>query len=91
MKLSNEEINNKLKGLNGWRLDVNLIKKTFEFDNFLESIEFVNKIAPIAEEMNHHPDINISYNKVTVNLSTHDENGVTERDISLAGKINFLI
>jgi len=88
MKLSNEELNQKLKELNGWEIENDSIKKTFEFDNFLESIEFVNKIAPIAEEMNHHPDIEINYSKVIIVLTTHDEKGVTEKDIILAKKID---
>ena len=90
MKLSNEEINQKLKELNGWDLEESAIKKTFEFKNFLESIEFVNKVSTIAEELNHHPDILINYNRVTIALSTHDEGGVTDKDINLAKKIENL-
>lgn len=90
MKLSNEEINQKLKELNGWDLEESAIKKTFEFKNFLESIEFVNKVSTIAEELNHHPDILINYNRVTITLSTHDEGGVTDKDINLAKKIENL-
>lgn len=91
MKLSNQEIKSKVKNLKGWALKEGEIKKTFEFGNFLESIEFVNKIAPIAEKENHHPDIEINYNKVTVSLSTHDEGGVTEKDFILAEKIEDLL
>lgn len=90
MKLRNEEINQKLKELNGWDLEESAIKKTFEFKNFLESIEFVNKVSTIAEELNHHPDILINYNRVTITLSTHDEGGVTDKDINLAKKIENL-
>lgn len=90
MKLSNKEINKKLKGLSGWSLNGDSIQKTFEFNNFLESIEFVNKIAPIAEEINHHPDIEIHYSKVIIALTTHDKKGITEKDIIVAKKINSI-
>ena len=90
MKLSNQEIKSKVNNLRGWALKEGEIKKTFEFGNFLESIEFVNKIAPIAEKQKHHPDIEINYNKVTVSLSTHDEGGVTDKDITLAKTIDVL-
>lgn len=91
MKLSTEERNQKLKGLEGWSFEDNSIEKTFEFDNFLIAMNFVNNVAVMAQEENHHPDIKISYNKVTMTLSTHDEGGVTEKDINLAGRINSLI
>lgn len=91
MRLVEKKIYGKLENLRGWRLNSNVIKRTFGFSNFLESIDFVNKVAQIAEDANHHPDIKISYNKVTITLSTHDEGGVTEKDINLAIKINSLI
>lgn len=89
-KLSQEEIERKIKELSGWMFEIDSIKKTFEFENFLESVDFVNKIAPEAESMQHHPDIKISYNKVTITLSTHDAEGVTEKDFSLAVIIDSL-
>lgn len=88
MKKYIEEINRKLEELNGWSLRGNSIEKTYEFDNFLESIEFINKIAPLAESQNHHPDIDIRYNKVIITLSTHSENGLTEKDFNLAQGID---
>jgi len=90
MKLTGSEINEKLKELSGWRFKDNSISKIFEFKDFLESIEFVNKVAPIAEELNHHPDIDIRYSKVIISLSTHDEKGVTEKDIQLAKRTGKL-
>ena len=60
------------------------ILRTFEFDGFLESIAFVNRIAKKAQRMNHHPDIEIQFNKVTLTLTTHDEGGITEKDFTLA-------
>lgn len=90
MKFNKEKINKKLETLSGWIFSDNSILKTYEFENFLESIDFVNKIVPVAERVNHHPDIKISYNKVTITLSTHDEGGITEKDINLAQKIETL-
>jgi 4a-hydroxytetrahydrobiopterin dehydratase len=73
-----------------WEEKDNFLVRTFEFDNFVQAVEFVNKITPLAEEQGHHPDIEIfSYNKVRVKLTTHDEgNKVTVKDVELAMKIN---
>lgn len=70
---------------NGWKLSTeNGFKKTFKFNNFSESINFVNLVATKAEELEHHPDIKISYDKVTMRCITHDERSVTMKDIRLA-------
>ena len=90
MKKNIQEIKAKVRNLKGWIFKESKIEKTFEFKNFLESIEFVNKVSKIAEELNHHPDIEINYNKVTVSLSTHEEGGVTDKDITLAKTIDVL-
>jgi len=90
LKKDIQEIKAKVRNLKGWTLEESKIKKDFEFKNFLESIEFVNKVSKIAEELNHHPDIEINYNKVTVSLSTHEEGGVTDKDITLAKTIDVL-
>ena len=58
--------------------------RTFKFDGFLNSITFVNRIAMNANKMNHHPDIDIRFDQVTLTLTTHDEGGITEKDFSLA-------
>jgi 4a-hydroxytetrahydrobiopterin dehydratase len=67
-----------------WSYKDNEIYKEYVFNNFMQSVKFVNIIAPVAELVKHHPDIFISYNKVRVALTTHDEGGVTEKDIDLA-------
>jgi len=90
LKKNIQEIKAKVRNLKGWIFKESKIEKTFEFKNFLESIEFVNKVSKIAEELNHHPDIEINYNKVTVSLSTHEEGGVTDKDITLAKTIDVL-
>lgn len=75
-----------------WKIENNLLTKEFEFDNFVESVKFVNKIMVIAQEANHHPDVLIhSYNKVKITLITHEENKVTDKDYSLAKKIDEIL
>ena len=88
--LSDEEIETRLERLEGWARDGNAIRKEFELDDFVGSVDFVNRITPAAEEMNHHPDLSISWNKVTVSLSTHSEGGLTENDFELARQIDQL-
>ena len=66
------------------------ISKTFEFNSYLDGIDFVNEIANLAEQENHHPDIIIEYCKVTVSLTTHDAEEITEKDYRLAKLIDDL-
>ncbi len=87
-RLSDEQINQALGKLSGWELRGNAIERKFEFSSFIEAINFVNQIAAIAEDMNHHPDITINYNKVLLALTSHDSGGVTERDIRFAARVN---
>ena len=85
--LSNSEVEDHLKNLEGWEIGDNEIIKTYKRSNFIDSIGFVNQIAILAEKADHHPDILIQYSKVKINLSTHSEGGITEKDISLATEI----
>ncbi|MFA7628397.1 MAG: 4a-hydroxytetrahydrobiopterin dehydratase [Candidatus Dojkabacteria bacterium] len=73
----------------GWKEEESFLVKVFEFNNFVEAVDFVNKIVPLAEDMGHHPDLEtFSYKKVRVKLTTHDEgNKITEKDTELAEKI----
>jgi len=89
-RLTDEEIEQRLTGMDGWERDGDAIRKTFEGEDFMSSVKLVNALAPLAEEMNHHPDLEISWNKVTVSLSTHSEGGLTESDFELAGRIDGL-
>jgi len=74
-----------------WKIENDHLVKEFAFNNFVESVQFVNNIVPLAEEMNHHPDILIhSYKKVKVTLYTHTEKKITEKDYSLAKKIDSI-
>ncbi len=88
--LDNEAITEKLNTLDGWEREGDAITRTFTFQNFLESMEFVNKLVNPAETLNHHPDIAISYNEVTLTVTTHSEGGLTENDFQLAGQIDAI-
>jgi 4a-hydroxytetrahydrobiopterin dehydratase len=88
-KLSPDQIAEKLKALPGWEYKDNAISKMFRFKEFLHGIEFVTKVAEIAEAMDHHPDICINYTRVTFSCSTHSEGGVTDKDFKLAETIEI--
>ena len=85
-RLSEQEIGIRLRALPNWSRDSQIISRTFGFKGFLESIDFINQIAKIAEENNHHPDIEIHWNKVKLAFTTHDEDGLTEKDFDVASK-----
>ena len=85
--LTENEIAESLSGLEGWGQEGNNIVNQFKFNDFIEAMGFVTKVAILAERMDHHPDILIEYNKVTITLSTHSEGGLTEKDFNLANEI----
>jgi 4a-hydroxytetrahydrobiopterin dehydratase len=91
-KLSDLEIQRALGGLTGWsrRGGGDALTKTFGFERFADGIDFVNRVAKAADEMNHHPDIDVRYTKITINLSTHDAGGITSSDLKLAEQIEKL-
>jgi 4a-hydroxytetrahydrobiopterin dehydratase len=75
-----------------WKEQNNKLSRTFEFDNFIEAFAFMSKVALIAEKMNHHPEWHNVYNKVEINLSTHDAGDVvTDKDRKLAARIDELL
>ena len=84
--LSENEIQSRLGSLPEWTESSGAIQRTYVFDDFNQSIAFVNKVAELAESADHHPDILIRYSKVTLTLSTHDAGGITEKDFDLAQK-----
>lgn len=88
--LSDEEIDGRLEGISGWERDGDAIRKDFKNDDFKGSVDFVNRLMPTAEGMNHHPDLAISWDTVTVTISTHSEGGLTENDFDLAARIDAL-
>ena len=89
--LSIKEIHERLEELKDWELIEHQITKEFHFKDFKEAMEFVNKIAEEAERIDHHPDILIRYNKVSITLTTHSAGGLTYKDFKLAKVIEQLI
>jgi 4a-hydroxytetrahydrobiopterin dehydratase len=89
-KLGEEEISRNLARIAGWSRGENCIEKKYVFKNFLRAMLFVNAVAYVAESINHHPDIIIHYNEVTLHSWTHVAGGVTESDFALAEKINAM-
>lgn len=86
--LTTNEIDQALEKLPGWTRHDNSIERVLQFRDFVTAMKFVNEVAVAAESANHHPDIQINYNKVTLTLVSHDSGGVTQRDVRMAGKIN---
>lgn len=86
-KLSTVEIESQLKELSGWSFGQEKLTKRFKFENFAESLAFVNKVGEIAEAADHHPDIKFGWGYVEIETTTHDRGGVTDHDIELAKKI----
>jgi 4a-hydroxytetrahydrobiopterin dehydratase len=88
--LDDSQIEAQLAELPGWQRAGAAIEKTFERGDFVGSVKFVDALVEPAEAMGHHPDLEISWDKVTVTLSTHSEGGVTSADFELAGKIDAI-
>ena len=86
--LEPEAVHRLLAEVPDWQLEGNAIARTFQFENFLLAIDFVNKVASEAESMNHHPDIDIRWNKVRLTLATHSAGGLTDVDFTLARRID---
>ncbi len=89
--LTTAQVTEKLALLPVWHLAGDNIQRTLTFDDFPAAIAFVNRVAEAAEKANHHPDIDIRWNKVRLALSSHDAGGLTERDFKLAGVIDSLV
>lgn len=85
-KLTEEQIAARLEDLSNWSEVNGAIQRTYQHKDFVESIKFVNHVAEIAEAAQHHPDILIRWNKVTLTLTTHDAGGITDKDFHLASK-----
>ncbi len=90
-KLSEDAIQSALTQMSGWSVADGMLRKTYRFSTFPDGIAFVNRVADLAEDMGHHPDIDIRYSTITVSLSTHDEGGITEKDTTLARRIDGLL
>ena len=89
--LSDEDVQAKLGELgDDWEKYGNSLRREFKFDDFSGSVDFVNRLTPVANELNHHPDLFISWNLVRVSLISHSEHGITEKDFELAKKLDGL-
>jgi 4a-hydroxytetrahydrobiopterin dehydratase len=88
--LSDLEVRERLSGLSGWERSGEAIEKSFKRSDFVGSVEFVSSLVEPAEAMNHHPDLSISWDTVTVRISTHSEGGLTAADFELAEEIDAL-
>jgi 4a-hydroxytetrahydrobiopterin dehydratase len=88
--LSDIEINERLLELDGWTLDQDAIKREWIFKDYSEAMDFINMVAVIAENQNHHPQLFNVYNRVSLRFNTHDAEGITEKDIDIAKAIDKL-
>jgi 4a-hydroxytetrahydrobiopterin dehydratase len=86
--LDDDEISSRIASLRGWTLAGNKITKLLKFKDFAEAVAFLDRVAPLADEQNHHPDVSIQWNELTLTLWTHASGGLTERDFRLASAID---
>ena len=89
--IATQEIKRWIKKAPEWEIEKKHLTRTIEFDDFMEGIDFVNDVAEIAEEAQHHPDIDIRWCKITLRLTTHDQGGITDLDFELASRIDTLV
>jgi 4a-hydroxytetrahydrobiopterin dehydratase len=90
-RMSDERVLAELNTFPEWSLVGDAIQRTFGFANFVQAMAFVNKVAEAAEADQHHPDVLIRYNKVTMTLSTHDAHGISAKDFALAAKMDAMV
>src|ERR1051325_6463340 len=86
--LSDSQVADALRGLDGWAREGDVIARTVRFPDFIAGVAFIVRVGAMAEAVDHHPDIDIRYRNVKFALSTHDEGGLTQKDIDLAKQIN---
>ena len=91
MKLTSSQVTTSLAQLKGWSLEGDAIRKQYTFADFGAAMAFVNRVADVAESADHHPDITISYRKVTLTYSTHSEGGLTDKDFAGAQAVDGLV
>jgi len=91
IKLSESSIEEKLKNLSGWSVKNDKLYKEFQFNDFNQAFGFMTRAAMEIEKMNHHPEWFNVYNRITVELTTHDAGGITDNDVNLARILNSLI
>ena len=91
MRLSESDIDEELKKLSGWDVKDGKLHKEFQFDNFNQAFGFMTRAAMEIEKMNHHPEWFNVYNRITVDLTTHEAGGITNNDVNLAKILNSLV
>jgi 4a-hydroxytetrahydrobiopterin dehydratase len=89
-KLSQQEIQQKLNTVAGWKQTDDAIEKKWEFGDFKEAMKFINQVADLADSHDHHPELFNVYNKVSLKFSTHDAGGLTDKDFQIASEIDDL-
>ena len=89
-KLSKDEIADRLRSVRGWEIKDGKLTRAFKFDDFMGAVRFVDRLAPVAESEGHHPDLQVSWGRVVVELISHDAGGLTARDFKLASLIDKL-
>ncbi len=89
-KLSEPEILNRMPTAKGWERHGDMLVRSWQFPSFRRALEFVNQVAALAEKIDHHPDIVLSYRQVRLELSTHSVGGLTDRDFTIASEIGAL-
>ncbi|HEY9811058.1 MAG TPA: 4a-hydroxytetrahydrobiopterin dehydratase [Halomicronema sp.] len=89
--LKDTDIQERVTELSGWKVEGNKLKCQRKFKDFVKAIEFINRLVEPAEQAGHHPDLEISYNTVTISLTTHDAGGLTEADFKLAQVISEIV
>jgi 4a-hydroxytetrahydrobiopterin dehydratase len=87
-RLSSREVSDRLGQVSGWSVEAGKLSKTFTFDDFMGAVDFVNRVARVAESQGHHPDLQVSWGRVVVDLTTHSAGGLTSKDFELAALID---
>lgn len=88
-RVNSESIRGWIQGHKGWSRKANRLVKDYRFPSFRDAIVFVNRVATLADDVHHHPDIDIRYSSVRVSLTTHDIGGISDKDLALAEQIDF--
>jgi len=86
-RLTDSEISERLRSLEGWEVRDSRLVKSFKFKDFMSAVRFVDEIAPLAEAEGHHPDLQVGWGKVVVELTSHDAGGLTEKDFEVAARL----
>ena len=89
-RLAEQELTAALEERTNWSIEEDMLTRTYEFADFVAAIAFVDQVAAAAEEAQHHPDIDIRYNRVRITLTTHDDGGISDKDLQLADRLDRL-